>query len=217
MQASAHHASVNFGQYDFASLLLNVSSMVRRPIPRPPGKQTADDQAAYQVGGGLGTGRGWAAPHVQLAAASFAVACLRRKSMPVLMAGQEEEAGQQAGGVALRGLCSRPAGSRHAVRPARKPSPACRSWSAPRALPRRRRSSPTWPTPSTWWAGMGGRTQDSGCASLRQSPSYSSKYACRPRRPAPAEPSQQPPVGWSHAHKPPCRWLPSPPRRCKSW
>ncbi|KAL4422175.1 hypothetical protein ABPG77_006864 [Micractinium sp. CCAP 211/92] len=46
--ASAHHASVNFGQYDFASLLFNVSSMVRRPIPRPPGKQSLEDRAAYQ-------------------------------------------------------------------------------------------------------------------------------------------------------------------------
>lgn len=26
---SAHHAAVNFGQYDFSSLLLNVSALVR--------------------------------------------------------------------------------------------------------------------------------------------------------------------------------------------
>ena len=45
--ASAHHAAVNFGQFDFASLLLNVSSLARRPIPRP------GDEAdpAYQVWG----------------------------------------------------------------------------------------------------------------------------------------------------------------------
>jgi hypothetical protein len=32
-------------QYDYSSLLLNVSSMVRRPIPKPD----AEDEAAYQV------------------------------------------------------------------------------------------------------------------------------------------------------------------------
>lgn len=31
--ASAHHAAVNFGQYDFAGLPLNFSSMVRKPMP----------------------------------------------------------------------------------------------------------------------------------------------------------------------------------------
>lgn len=31
--ASAHHAAVNFGQYDFSGLVLNFSSMVRKPMP----------------------------------------------------------------------------------------------------------------------------------------------------------------------------------------
>ncbi|PSC75994.1 lipoxygenase [Micractinium conductrix] len=44
--ASAHHASVNFGQYVFASLLLNVSWLVRRPIPRPPSARGADAPTA---------------------------------------------------------------------------------------------------------------------------------------------------------------------------
>jgi hypothetical protein len=33
--ASAHHAAVNFGQYDYASLVLNAATLVRRPVPRP--------------------------------------------------------------------------------------------------------------------------------------------------------------------------------------
>ncbi|KAG2452554.1 hypothetical protein HYH02_002791 [Chlamydomonas schloesseri] len=33
--ASGHHAAVNFGQYDFTSLILNASSLVRRPMPAP--------------------------------------------------------------------------------------------------------------------------------------------------------------------------------------
>lgn len=31
--ASAHHAAVNFGQYDMSGLLLNASSLIRRPMP----------------------------------------------------------------------------------------------------------------------------------------------------------------------------------------
>ncbi|GAB4813772.1 hypothetical protein N2152v2_000818 [Parachlorella kessleri] len=33
--SSAHHAAVNFGQYDFSGLLMNASPMVRKPIPDP--------------------------------------------------------------------------------------------------------------------------------------------------------------------------------------
>ncbi|KAG2445991.1 hypothetical protein HXX76_000594 [Chlamydomonas incerta] len=33
--ASGHHAAVNFGQYDFTGLILNASSLVRRPMPAP--------------------------------------------------------------------------------------------------------------------------------------------------------------------------------------
>ncbi|GLC42164.1 hypothetical protein PLESTB_000637500 [Pleodorina starrii] len=33
--ASGHHAAVNFGQYDFTSFILNVSSLVRKPMPAP--------------------------------------------------------------------------------------------------------------------------------------------------------------------------------------
>eukprot|EP00775_Hariotina_reticulata_P007333 gene7333-7545_t len=33
--ASGHHAAVNFGQYDYSGLMLNVSSCIRRPIPKP--------------------------------------------------------------------------------------------------------------------------------------------------------------------------------------
>ncbi len=40
--ASGHHAAVNFGQYDFTSLVLNVSSLVRKPMPAP-------GDAAYRV------------------------------------------------------------------------------------------------------------------------------------------------------------------------
>lgn len=36
-------AAVNFGQYDFTGLVLNASSLVRRPMPAP-------GDAAYQVG-----------------------------------------------------------------------------------------------------------------------------------------------------------------------
>ncbi len=66
LQASAHHASVNFGQYDFASLLFNVSSMVRRPIPRPPGKQSLEDRAAYQASTAQSAGGTMAPPRLCL-------------------------------------------------------------------------------------------------------------------------------------------------------
>ncbi|PNW74735.1 hypothetical protein CHLRE_12g512300v5 [Chlamydomonas reinhardtii] len=47
--ASGHHAAVNFGQYDFTGLVLNASSLVRRPMPAP-------GDAAYQelTGAALG-------------------------------------------------------------------------------------------------------------------------------------------------------------------
>lgn len=44
--ASGHHAAVNFGQYDFSSLILNASSLVRKPMPAPGSK-------AYKVRRGL--------------------------------------------------------------------------------------------------------------------------------------------------------------------
>lgn len=53
--ASAHHAAVNFGQYDFSGLILNFSSMVRKPMPSKGDK-------AWQVGRCLARGwwrRGW--------------------------------------------------------------------------------------------------------------------------------------------------------------
>jgi len=34
--ASARHAAVNFGQYDFTSYPLNAPSLIRKPIPRKP-------------------------------------------------------------------------------------------------------------------------------------------------------------------------------------
>ena len=40
--ASSHHAAVNFGQYDYSSLPLNTSSLIRKPIPAP-------GQKAYTV------------------------------------------------------------------------------------------------------------------------------------------------------------------------
>lgn len=36
--ASAHHAAVNFGQYDFTSYPLNAPSLIRRPMPRSQDK-----------------------------------------------------------------------------------------------------------------------------------------------------------------------------------
>ncbi|KAL4458477.1 hypothetical protein ABPG75_013342 [Micractinium tetrahymenae] len=51
--ASAHHASVNFGQYDFSSLLLNSSSMVRRPTPaRPASRPRTTSPPTRQAGEG---------------------------------------------------------------------------------------------------------------------------------------------------------------------
>jgi hypothetical protein len=32
---SAHHAGVNFPQYDYSGLPLNTPLLIRRPIPRP--------------------------------------------------------------------------------------------------------------------------------------------------------------------------------------
>ncbi|EFN59698.1 hypothetical protein CHLNCDRAFT_33552 [Chlorella variabilis] len=49
--ASAHHAAVNFGQFDFASLLLNVSSLARRPIPRPGDEADPAYQALAKAAG----------------------------------------------------------------------------------------------------------------------------------------------------------------------
>jgi hypothetical protein len=43
---SGHHAAVNFGQYDFGAFMLNISSLIRRPIPRPGD----EEDKAYQVG-----------------------------------------------------------------------------------------------------------------------------------------------------------------------
>ncbi|KAF6251346.1 lipoxygenase [Scenedesmus sp. NREL 46B-D3] len=43
--ASGHHAAVNFGQYDYSSLLLNCSSCVRRAIPQPD----AEHDPAYRA------------------------------------------------------------------------------------------------------------------------------------------------------------------------
>ncbi len=66
--ASGHHAAVNFGQYDFSSLILNASSLVRKPMPAP-------SSDAYKVGWLLAVAANGQGVHLQLSLKMGACLC----------------------------------------------------------------------------------------------------------------------------------------------